>query len=797
MELIQADPQTQSPERADSKPRKAFSCLRCFERKVKCDKNHPCGNCIRSNVECHFRIPSAPRRKRKKLGTEEILLARLRHAEGLLRSKGMLIDLPEEVSTQSKADASLHGVPHQAVQFGLSLAPHPPGIQPPSKIETSSADSDPFTSSQPPFTEGKLIVDRSGSRSRFIDNNLWSSVSAEFRDPKDAIADESSDDGDGETVAEDDNPEFLLGLTPSSSGVGHLHPDQEGIFKLWAIFLENVNPMTKIIHHPTLQEKLVQASQDIDNIDRGLEALMFAIYLCAVTSLDDTECERTFRETRRLLLARYRQGAKRSLSRSRFLGTGDIQVLQAFVLFLLMMREDYDSRTLWTLTGVANRIAQGMGIHRDGTMLGLQPFETEMRRRLWWQICILDFRSAELSGSGPFRDISISDARVPTNTNDSDIWPGMSEPPVNQTLPTEMLTCLMRCEFGAFWKEKMRQKGASAGMDTRGMFLSREPPSEEKESLHLTAEERDQFISELEERIQEKFLKYCDHTVPLQLMASLIAKAAVGSMRLMTYHPRRLAADISISDSRRQFLWDTATRIIQTDNILHTTRALRKFNWHINIYFQWQALIYLLGELRKRTSGHQVDEAWKQIDECWENHPQFVTEYRKPLHVAAGNLCLKAYEARERSLKEEYEEKKAQGVFVLPHTTPGYIEMLRQQRETPRRKDSKITSPASLTTPTSNTTSSATDNMTPASAFSRPNQLRQTVGLPPAHMPMSWARNDALPTGEFFHDPVIMNYDPNIGMSEITSGDVQMNWNQWDYLIQELETPSLGGLWGM
>jgi hypothetical protein len=53
------------------KPIKAFSCLRCFERKVKCDKSHPCANCTKSNVECVFRIPSAPRRKKKR-ATEEV-----------------------------------------------------------------------------------------------------------------------------------------------------------------------------------------------------------------------------------------------------------------------------------------------------------------------------------------------------------------------------------------------------------------------------------------------------------------------------------------------------------------------------------------------------------------------------------------------------------------------------------------------------------------------------------------------------------------------------------------------------
>lgn len=72
MTPAQTEAQRQSPDKADAKPLKAFSCLRCFERKVKCDKNHPCNNCVKSNVECNFRIPSAPRRKKKKRGTEEM-----------------------------------------------------------------------------------------------------------------------------------------------------------------------------------------------------------------------------------------------------------------------------------------------------------------------------------------------------------------------------------------------------------------------------------------------------------------------------------------------------------------------------------------------------------------------------------------------------------------------------------------------------------------------------------------------------------------------------------------------------
>lgn len=82
-----------SPGSSDTpnKPVKAFSCVRCFERKVKCDKNHPCAGCVRSNVECHFRVPAPPRRKKKRT-QEDILTERLNQYEQILQQKGINID---------------------------------------------------------------------------------------------------------------------------------------------------------------------------------------------------------------------------------------------------------------------------------------------------------------------------------------------------------------------------------------------------------------------------------------------------------------------------------------------------------------------------------------------------------------------------------------------------------------------------------------------------------------------------------------------------------------------------------
>jgi hypothetical protein len=105
-----------------------------------------------------------------------------------------------------------------------------------------------------------------------------------------------------------------------------------------------------------------------------------------------------------------------------------------------------DPRSLFCLTGIAVRIAQRMGLNFDGTSYGLPPFEVEMRRRLWWQVHLLDLRVSELSGAGSSILNHTWTTKLPSNINDSDLFPDMREPPQDHPGATEMVFVLHRCE---------------------------------------------------------------------------------------------------------------------------------------------------------------------------------------------------------------------------------------------------------------------------------------------------------------------------------------------------------------
>ena len=100
------------------------------------------------------------------------------------------------------------------------------------------------------------------------------------------------------------------------------------------------------------------------------------------------------------------------------------------------------SAVVWNMLGLAFRIAQSMAIDRDGELFRLKPFDTELRRRLWYQLLFLDLRAAEARGC--LSTVLQYNTRPPTYINDSDIFPNMTEYPKPAKGLTEMTVPLIR-----------------------------------------------------------------------------------------------------------------------------------------------------------------------------------------------------------------------------------------------------------------------------------------------------------------------------------------------------------------
>jgi hypothetical protein len=112
-----------------------------------------------------------------------------------------------------------------------------------------------------------------------------------------------------------------------------LHPEPVQIFKLWQIYVDNVNPMFKVTHNPSLQGRIIEAASNVRNINPTFNALLFGIYCMSVISLPNVQ--ETLGASREELLTMYQYGCQQALQQSMFLRSLDIDCLTALFFYLV------------------------------------------------------------------------------------------------------------------------------------------------------------------------------------------------------------------------------------------------------------------------------------------------------------------------------------------------------------------------------------------------------------------------------------------------------------------------------
>ncbi len=158
---------------------------------------------------------------------------------------------------------------------------------------------------------------------------------------REIISADETEDASSDTGTPDDNSELILGPDIPERSVEDLWPDPSHVFSLWQIYLDRVNPLTKIIHVPTLQPYLAEAVGSPHNLPKNVEALLFSIFIMAAISLTPDECQSLLGYSREEALQRYSAGVKLTLLRMNFLKSNDLTTLQALVIYLVWVLDVY------------------------------------------------------------------------------------------------------------------------------------------------------------------------------------------------------------------------------------------------------------------------------------------------------------------------------------------------------------------------------------------------------------------------------------------------------------------------
>ncbi|KAI1391259.1 fungal-specific transcription factor domain-containing protein [Hypoxylon trugodes] len=618
---------------SSGKPPRVLACVLCQNRKIKCDRKSPCSNCIKANVPC---TPSTPAPARKRRRPNQDLQQRLARCEELL----------SEYAT-AKPTAS-----------------------------TSSGESPSHDESWKPA--GKLIVDGGGGV-KFIDSFLWATIHGELSAMREILEDEETID-DPSTPADSQSSDLDAGLILSDTSninLQELHPQPAHVFRLWQIFLERVDPITKVIHVPTVQPLLVEAATSRANIPKNIEALLFSIYLMAAVSLTDEECVERFGYSRETAYNRFSTGCRSALMRIGILKNYDLVVLQAMVLLLFSLPGRYDRHAAWILNGVTVRIAQKMGLHRDGEFLGLPPFETEMRRRIWWRIILLDAMYALASGLGHSLLPRSWDTKPPLNINDSDLYPTMTTIQPRDS-PTDMIFCLICCEIAAVLTDTP---------DLHLVILQNETGANAPDPDRV--EKASRRIDELDRSMTELLNKYSDLSMgPIHILATVSKAGMIDKLRELIRPMRDQPEWGTEILSFKDYLFKLSLSTAEQNLIMYRSPQTKGlFLWFMMSHFQSEIFTYMLGQLCCRTSGQLVERAWAVVDTVYEFHMELY-DLSVKAHLASAIFAIRAWKVRERVLRETTGSNPE---------TPTYIQKLQQLLPPDEAKHTRIDEPPDLT----------------------------------------------------------------------------------------------------
>jgi hypothetical protein len=273
------------------KPR---ACLLCYRRKIKCDRKQPCTNCVDSNESCSFPQGKIRRSRPRRNAVAPLVEKRIPLSETRL----------DELEN---------------------------------KTSSSSATED----------HEYMVVD-STSQSRLLASNAWANVKEEVldlqsfrsfqvlkRSPKEENFKDTLLNIPRENVSAPGPEQFLFNVDQ-----GHYLdawiPSSTQLEACWLTYLADIDPLVRILHKPSVRKIIDRAQQiSLRTIDTASLTIVLAVCFSAVASLDSVQCAFRFGEDGKSLMERCKISVQNAFAQARLVESHNIQVLQAFVLFIV------------------------------------------------------------------------------------------------------------------------------------------------------------------------------------------------------------------------------------------------------------------------------------------------------------------------------------------------------------------------------------------------------------------------------------------------------------------------------
>ncbi|KAL8675093.1 MAG: hypothetical protein Q9168_000464 [Polycauliona sp. 1 TL-2023] len=596
------------------------SCLECRRRKLKCDKSHPCLNCTKNTRDCVFLAPALD-------SASQMRLTEIKDKMGSLERV-----FEQDVARNGTRSQSWKADPEgEQIDFApepedeKNLEPTPLATQ--DAVYDDDADDD---LADLGFAMGRMrLSDRIGG---FFRPKMAEELSVSLNDD---IADGRSQTQSHPSLSPEapsshyvTSPQYNKFLAPgptyiapsssfffssgqSSASLIDYLPSRMIANRLLSQYWLAVHPICRIVHRPSFQRRYNAFWADVEmglEPTGSLQAVVFAALFSGVVSMSDQAVLMAFGTSKKDLVDNFQMGTETALGRANILRSTKVETLQALVMYMIPLCRGEISRSHSALVGTALRIAECMGLHRDGTEYGFGPIETHVRRMIWYHICFLDIRTCEAQGPRPHIRSDEFSTQFPLNVDDEEL-DALDAPTVSAARWTDMTLTLIRMEANEMcrvvWVDRLKL---------------------EKRKISLTA-----VLGKIEnfrKMMKDKYLQFIDDNIPVQHLGRQVFEITTLRMHIMVLHRYHNSVSYQIPDRLRQIIISSGTEIMERAITIETAPALSPWAWYSSAIQQYHSALLILMEIFAFPNRKEADRIWRCLDFVFEIPPHIPKEQR-------------------------------------------------------------------------------------------------------------------------------------------------------------------------
>jgi hypothetical protein len=591
------------------------SCLECRRRKLRCDKLHPCTNCNKFSRECLFLAPALDSVSQQRLNEIKEKMGSLERVleQDVARKEGRIISSNTEKSHR-RTSADLPGGEDSSSDNEAAVPEDEKGLEPTPLAVIDAAYEDDANDDvlDLGIKIGKMrLTERLGG---FFRPRLHEEMELTLSEP--ANDRRTADEKLSEVPQLPDHVSDFLAPGPSyiAPGSGFLFgdvgskrsllnflPAKSAADLLVRSYFDNVHYIARVVHWPSFQ---LHYDNFWTSVLAGLEppawqqALVLSILFSAVASMPEQEVTLIFARPQSTILGNFQTGTEVALSKAQFLRATKIETLQALVIYLIPMCRDQLSRAHSVIVGMAVRLGECMGLHRDPQEIyALSPVESHVRRILWFQLCFLDFRTCESQGPRPGIKREDYDTKFPLNINDTDLL--LARPQEAKTKWTDMTISRIHFECTemqrVIWYDRIRIEKKKASL------------------THVLGK-----IESFRKAMESKYNPILDIEVPLQKYAQLLMNLMIQRLYVMVLHRYMNNATQKVPERLVSLTVQSGLHSMESAIAMEKIPELKKWKWYGGAYQQWHIAFLLLSLIYAAPKLPQSERIWNVVDFVFE-----------------------------------------------------------------------------------------------------------------------------------------------------------------------------------